>query len=121
MRNIQFLARPSCPWEKDGYIIFHHAHDFTYDPDFHSGSYYVQEASSMLIGNVLSNWIKVLELVIDLCVLHWWKDNSHVIKAKEDVLLIANEVVATRLGSLKIKSYKMGIFNLLQHFIQFEN
>ena len=122
MRNIQIpKGGTSCPWEKDGYYLPSRPY-FTYDPDFHSGSYYVQEASSMLIGNVLeqldkSNW----KLVIDLCAAPGGKTTHMLSKLKEDVLLIANEVVATRLGSLKQNLIKWGYGNSVATMYSVEN
>ncbi|HRP84418.1 MAG TPA: hypothetical protein PLC76_06815, partial [Saprospiraceae bacterium] len=56
-----------CPWESNAYYLKERP-SFTYDPNFHSGAYYVQEASSMIIGKILdmldkSSW----HLIIDLC------------------------------------------------------
>jgi 16S rRNA C967 or C1407 C5-methylase (RsmB/RsmF family) len=72
----------------------------------------------MLIGNVLeqldkSNW----KLVIDLCAAPGGKTTHMLSKLKEDVLIIANEVVATRLGSFEAKSYKMGIWQCRCNYV----
>jgi len=122
MRNIQIpQGSTSCPWEKDGYYLPSRPY-FTHDPDFHSGSYYVQEASSMMIGHVLeqldkSNW----KLAIDLCAAPGGKTTHLLSKLNEDVLVIANEVVATRLGSLKQNLIKWGYGNAVATMYSVEN
>jgi 16S rRNA C967 or C1407 C5-methylase (RsmB/RsmF family) len=76
----------------------------------------------MLIGNVLeqldkSNW----KLVIDLCAAPGGKTTHMLSKLKEDVLIIANEVVATRLGSLKQNLIKWGYGNAVATMYSVEN
>ena len=54
-------------WCNEGYYL-NSRPSFTFDPLFHAGCYYVQEASSMFIGHILdyinkdSDGIKVLDL-----------------------------------------------------------
>src|SRR5579863_8157527 len=54
------------PWCPEGYYLDSRP-SFTFDPLFHAGCYYVQEASSMFIAHILKqikpdDTIKVLEL-----------------------------------------------------------
>ena len=46
----------SIPWCKDGYYLPQRP-SFTLDPLFHAGAYYVQEASSMFLEEVLKQTI----------------------------------------------------------------
>ena len=55
------------PWCRDGYYLKQRP-NFTFDPLFHAGCYYVQEAASMFLDEVLRqlavrNW----PLALDLC------------------------------------------------------
>src|SRR5476649_2501019 len=56
------------PWCNEGYYLDNRP-SFTFDPLFHAGCYYVQEASSMFIGHIY-NYIKQAGAslkVLDLC------------------------------------------------------
>ena len=54
------------PWHEDGYYLSRRP-QFTLDPLFHAGCYYVQEASSMYVGEVLTQYLKPDRIVLDLC------------------------------------------------------
>ncbi|HMY84446.1 MAG: hypothetical protein KDC31_09020 [Saprospiraceae bacterium] len=100
-----------CPWEPNAYYLKERP-SFTYDPNFHSGAYYVQEASSMIIGKILdmldkSSW----HLIIDLCAAPGGKTTHILDKCPESVFVLANESVKTRLGSLKHNLIKWGRSN----------
>ena len=40
---------------------------FTFDPLFHAGAYYVQEAASMFLGQVLCRYVTRPVIALDLC------------------------------------------------------
>ena len=54
------------PWHVDGYYLSRRP-QFTLDPLFHAGCYYVQEASSMFLGEVLNQYVKRDSIVLDMC------------------------------------------------------
>ena len=54
------------PWHEDGYYLSERP-QFTLDPLLHAGCYYVQEASSMFVGEVLNQYLKKDSIVLDLC------------------------------------------------------
>ncbi|MBO4486691.1 MAG: hypothetical protein J5734_06150, partial [Prevotella sp.] len=58
------------PWCRDGYYLTSRP-NFTFDPLLHAGCYYVQEASSMFLDEVLRQWLPEVAstplLALDLC------------------------------------------------------
>ena len=58
------------PWCRDGYYLTSRP-NFTFDPLLHAGCYYVQEASSMFLDEVLRQWLPkdtaTPLLALDLC------------------------------------------------------
>lgn len=54
------------PWCNTGYYL-HQRPIFTLDPLFHAGTYYVQEASSMFIEQVVRQYIDRPVRTLDLC------------------------------------------------------
>ena len=53
------------PWCRDGYYLTSRP-NFTFDPLLHAGCYYVQEASSMFLDEVLRQWLPKLFASDDL-------------------------------------------------------
>ena len=85
---------------------------FTFDPLFHAGAYYVQEASSMFIAHILK-YIKTNEpaKVLDLCAAPGGKStllNSALTAAD---LLVANEIIKTRVPILADNLTRWGTAN----------
>lgn len=101
------------PWEPDAFYLRERP-SFTYDPSFHAGAYYVQEASSMLVGYVLDqiedkdNWT----LAMDLCAAPGGKSTHLLSKLSSSVLVLSNEVSSARLGSLRQNMIKWGHSNV---------
>lgn len=83
---------------------------FTLDPHFHGGAYYVQDSSSMFVGDVFRKMIEDRDCngrpirVLDLCAAPGGKttDLSASLREKfgNDFLLVANEVMKQRAGVL---------------------
>lgn len=66
------LSPCEVPWCEEGYYL-NGRPQFTFDPLFHAGCYYVQEASSMFISHVLRHLVKESVDMLDLCAGSWWK------------------------------------------------
>lgn len=87
---------------------------FTLDPLFHAGAYYVQEASSMY----LEQFVSKLDLpkdafVLDLCASPGGK-STHLLNLLEPTqLLVSNEVIKTRISTLKENLIKWGHENIV--------
>lgn len=81
---------------------------FTFDPLFHAGCYYVQEASSMFIGQALSQYISGDVKVLDLCAAPGGKSTLIADLISEDSLLVSNEVIRSRAHILSENITKWG-------------
>ena len=64
------------PWHMDGYYLSERP-QFTLDPLFHAGCYYVQEASSMFLQQVLEQYVDTSSIVLDLCAAPGGKSDDH--------------------------------------------
>ncbi len=95
------------PWcSKAGYLD-ERAH-FTFDPLFHAGTYYVQEASSMFLGEVIRQTIVEKSRVLDLCAAPGGK-STHLTDALPDgSLLVSNEIIRNRANILCENIIKWG-------------
>lgn len=80
------------PWHVDGYYLSRRP-QFTLDPLFHAGCYYVQEASSMFLGEVLNQYVKRDSIVLDMCAAPGGKSTLISQYLGEEGLLVSNEVV----------------------------
>lgn len=87
---------------------------FTLDPAFHAGAYYVQEASSMFIGEVLRQSVDLSKplKVLDLCAAPGGKSTLLASLITADSLLVSNEVIRTRVGVLKENLQRWGSANV---------
>ena len=87
---------------------------FTLDPLFHAGAYYVQEASSMLIGEALAQTVDLSEplRVLDLCGAPGGKTTLLASALSPDSLLLSNEVIRSRVMILKENVQKWGYPNV---------
>lgn len=90
------------PWCAEGFYLDERP-SFTFDPLFHAGCYYVQEASSMFADHILKHIrpdcdenIKVL----DLCAAPGGKSTLLNSAIGENDLLVANEIIKTRVPIL---------------------
>ena len=54
------------PWSQEGYYLPERP-AFTFDPCFHAGAYYVQEAASMFLHRVIDQYIHTPVRYLDLC------------------------------------------------------
>lgn len=86
---------------------------FTFDPLFHSGAYYVQEASSMFIGSLVEalNTNYSFKHVLDLCAAPGGKSTHLLSVLDEEAVLVSNEVVRQRVNILMENITKWGNAN----------
>ena len=99
-------------WCKDGYYLSERP-VFTLDPLFHAGCYYVQEASSMYLSEVLIQYASPLspQHVLDLCAAPGGKSTLMLSQLPEDTLVVCNEVVRNRAQILRENIIKWGCSN----------
>lgn len=85
---------------------------FTLDPLFHAGSYYPQEAGSMVLSTVL-NTLDLPEnpRILDLCAAPGGKSTLIASFLKNEGLLVSNEVIQPRARILKENLTKWGFTN----------
>ena len=95
------------PWCSDGYYLKERP-SFTFDPLFHAGCYYVQEASSMFLSHVLRQYVTEPVVALDLCAAPGGKSTLALSELPEGSLLIANEVVRQRANILAENLIKWG-------------
>jgi len=101
------------PWCPEGFYLDTRP-SFTFDPLFHAGSYYVQEASSMFIAHILKQ-IKPAEPVkiLDLCAAPGGKSTLLNSAMTPDDLLVANEIIKTRVPILADNLSRWGNANTI--------
>ena len=83
------------PWAAEGYYLNQRL-TFTFDPLFHAGCYYVQEASSMFVEQVLRRYVTTPVKMLDLCAAPGGKSTHARSVLPEGSLLVANEVIRNR-------------------------
>lgn len=81
---------------------------FTFDPMFHAGAYYVQEASSMFLGHVLRQLVSTPVTVLDLCAAPGGKSTDTIDSLPEGSLLVSNEIIRSRANILAENMAKWG-------------
>jgi 16S rRNA C967 or C1407 C5-methylase (RsmB/RsmF family)/NOL1/NOP2/fmu family ribosome biogenesis protein len=103
------------PWCASGFYLPERP-NFSSDPLWHSGAYYVQEASSMLleqafikIKSVNQNALKIL----DLCAAPGGKSTHLASLCNSEDLLVANEIIKSRVGVLSENIKKQGHWNTI--------
>ena len=102
------------PWTDFGYYLESRP-SFTFDPLFHAGCYYVQEASSMFIEQALKQTVDLAKpiKVLDLCAAPGGKSTHIQSLISKDSLLVSNEVIRSRANVLKDNIIKWGCENVM--------
>ncbi len=102
------------PWTENGYYLTHRP-SFTFDPLFHAGTYYVQEASSMFLEQAIKQTVDLSKplKVLDLCAAPGGKSTHLQSLISKDSLLVSNEVIRSRANVLKDNIIKWGCKNVV--------
>ncbi len=95
------------PWCRNAYYLGIRP-PFTMDPLLHSGTYYVQDASSMFLDQVLRQHINKPVLMLDLCAAPGGKTTVARTALPEGSLIIANEPIPIRAQILSENIQKYG-------------
>ncbi len=95
------------PWHLDGYYLAARP-QFTLDPLFHAGCYYVQEAASMFVQQALEQYVSPDSIVLDLCAAPGGKSTLISEYLGDEGLLLSNEVVRQRVFILSENIQKWG-------------
>ena len=83
------------PWCSEGFYTDGRP-AFTFDPDWHAGRYYVQDASSMFIAHVIRHFVHEPVRYLDLCAAPGGKTTAALQVLPSRSLVVANEIVPTR-------------------------
>lgn len=83
------------PWSQEGYYLPERP-AFTFDPCFHAGAYYVQEAASMFLHRVIDQYIHTPVRYLDLCAAPGGKSTDAIASLPAGSLVVSNEVVPNR-------------------------
>lgn len=96
------------PWAPEGRYLASRPL-FTADPLFHAGCYYVQEASSMFLGQVIEQYVKEPVRALDLCAAPGGKSTHLLQRLPAGSLLVANEPMPLRAQVLAENVIKWGV------------
>ncbi len=95
------------PWASGAYYLKERP-SFTFDPLFHAGCYYVQEASSMFLEQIIKTYTTEPVKCLDLCAAPGGKSTHLSSILPEKSLLVANEVIRSRSQILAENLIKWG-------------
>ena len=109
-----FTIAQKVPWSTHGYYLSERP-SFTFDPLFHAGAYYVQEASSMFLEEALKQTTDLSKplRVLDLCAAPGGKSTLIQSLISAESLLVSNEVIKTRVNILTENITKWGSSNVI--------
>lgn len=101
-------------WSSHGYYLEERP-SFTLDPQLHAGAYYVQEASSMFLEEVVRQSVDLNQplRVLDLCAAPGGKSTLLASILGADSMLVSNEVIKSRAEILAENITKWGAPNVL--------
>lgn len=105
----EFISSPmdAVPWA-EGATYLPTRPSFTFDPRFHAGCYYVQEASSMFLTHVLKTLVPTACTMLDLCAAPGGKSTLARSVLPKESLLVSNEIIRTRAQVLAENMIKWG-------------
>lgn len=109
-----FTIHNPVPWSEYGYYLEQRP-SFTFDPLFHAGCYYVQEASSMFLEQALKQTVDLSQSlkVLDLAAAPGGKSTHLQSLISKDSLLVSNEVIKSRNNILRDNIVKWGGDNVV--------
>lgn len=110
--DLNFGAR--VPWCDLGFYLTERP-KFIFDPDFHAGAYYVQEAGSMLLEQALKQHVNLSQSikVLDLCASPGGKSTHVLSLISDESLLVSNEVIHSRIQALEQNLIRWGTSNFI--------
>ncbi len=113
-QNAAAAVSHGVPWSTHG-LYLERRPSFTFDPLFHAGCYYVQEASSQFVEQAFLQSVDTsLPLrVLDLCAAPGGKTTHLLSLLNTDSLLVSNELIKIRAAVLKQNAIKWGSSNCI--------
>jgi len=116
MEDGRWKMENAVPWCRNAYYLAKRP-NFTFDPLFHAGCYYVQEAASMFLDEVLKTLLRPLPemegsgVSLDLCAAPGGKSTLLRSALPEDCVLYSNEPIQKRASILLENVTKWGYKN----------
>ena len=105
------IPQERIPWCEDGYYLAGRP-QFTFDPLFHAGCYYVQEAASMFVTHIIRRVdIPTPKRALDLCAAPGGKSTALLSVLPDDCTLVSNEPISNRAQILLENITKWGYPN----------
>jgi 16S rRNA C967 or C1407 C5-methylase (RsmB/RsmF family)/NOL1/NOP2/fmu family ribosome biogenesis protein len=113
-KQFQRDKNESVPWSDHGMYLKERP-IFTLDPHFHAGAYYVQEASSMFLEQVIRQTSLQNQTIraLDLCAAPGGKSTHLLSLLSKESLLVSNEVIRSRASILAENIQKWGHNNVV--------
>jgi 16S rRNA C967 or C1407 C5-methylase (RsmB/RsmF family)/NOL1/NOP2/fmu family ribosome biogenesis protein len=124
----QLPVSDKIPWSSQGYYLSGRP-SFVFDPLWHAGAYYVQEASSMFLELALKQTTDLSQplRILDLCAAPGGKSTLIQSLISRDSVLVSNEVIKSRAAILEENITRWGGANVIitnndpQDFSRLEN
>ena len=105
------IPQERIPWCEEGYYLAGRP-QFTFDPLFHAGCYYVQEAASMFVTHIIRRVdAPTPKRVLDLCAAPGGKSTALLSVLPDDCTLVSNEPISNRAQILLENITKWGYPN----------
>jgi 16S rRNA C967 or C1407 C5-methylase (RsmB/RsmF family)/NOL1/NOP2/fmu family ribosome biogenesis protein len=114
LQHLYYQPKTVVPWTGSGYYLDKRP-SFTFDPLFHAGCYYVQEASSMFLEQAFlqtTDTSKPLK-ILDLSAAPGGKSTHLQSLMPANSLLVSNDVIRSRTNILKDNIIKWGSRNVI--------
>lgn len=110
--QFNFPLKHKVPWCTNGFYLQTRP-SFIFDPLLHAGAYYVQEASSMFVQNVLEELkLPSQSIALDVCAAPGGK-TTILSSYFNDGLVVSNELIANRQHILSENVTKWGVGNVV--------
>jgi len=125
--DIGFLETTPVPWCAQGHYLSVRP-SFTFDPLFHAGCYYVQDASSMFLEQIIKQHVdtKAALTVLDISAAPGGKSTHLLSLLSKESTVVCNDVIGNRVSILKENIIKWGYANVVvtnsdpNHFTKLE-
>ncbi len=107
-KEMKCTSTDQVSWCANGFYL-DEREKFTFDPLFHAGAYYVQDASSMIVSHIIKSLpIDSPVRYLDLCAAPGGKSTAAIDALPAQSLMVSNEINGTRAQVLRENMIKWG-------------